>query len=165
MITPEAARIYEEYHGKVMGYIRARVNSWADAEDLCADVFEKICRNLESYDRSKASVSTWVFSITRNTVIDFFRRSKPTEELDENIPEDSEVDENLLQRETLQELAAALSRLDSQLRDIVVLRYHDGLPLTEIASRLGISYGAVKLRHQKALDLLRASLGDRLPLG
>ena len=40
--------------------------------------------------------------------------------------------------------------------DIVILRYYDGNPLTEIAQMMGISYGAVKLRHQNALMLLRS---------
>ena len=89
MTFPDMEQIYLEYHDKVMGYIRARVHGWADAEDLCADVFEKVQRKLPDYDPAKASVSTWVFTITRNTVIDFFRRAKHPEELDENMSDDS----------------------------------------------------------------------------
>ena len=82
-------QIYTEYYGKVMGYIRARVRGKADAEDLCAEVFEKIQRKLGDYDQTKAGVSTWIFTITRNTVIDSFRRKRPSEELDENISDDT----------------------------------------------------------------------------
>ena len=141
-----------------MGYISARIRNRADAEDLCSEVFIKIQRKLEDYDPSKASISTWVFTITRNTVIDHFRRSKPTEELDENLSDDSEVDESLLNQETLSELAGALKKLPQQLMDILVLRYYDGKPLTEIAELMNLSYGAVKLRHQNALMLLRQHL-------
>ena len=151
-------KIYRAFHDKVMGYIRSRVNRWADAEDLCADVFEKIQRKLPEFDRTKAQLGTWIFTITRNTVIDYFRRSKPTEELDENLSDDTPVEANLLQSETLSELADALKELPRQLTDIIVLRYYDGKPLTEIATLMGLSYGAVKLRHQKALELLRAKL-------
>ena len=77
-MMPDIGQIYPDYHGKIMGYIRARVTRWADAEDLCSDVFEKIQRKLEDFDDTKASVSTWIFTITRNTVIDYFRRNKPT---------------------------------------------------------------------------------------
>ena len=55
-----------------MGYIAARVQRRADAEDLCADVFEKAFRKRDAFDESKASISTWIFTITRNTVIDHF---------------------------------------------------------------------------------------------
>ena len=158
MQTADLDRIYTEYSGKVMGYIRARIRSSADAEDIHSEVFEKILRKIEDFDETKASLNTWIFTITRNTVIDHFRRSRPSEELDENISDDTELDEDLLQTESLGELAAALHRLPQQMMDIIVLRYYDGKPLTEIAEMMHLSYGAVKLRHQNALIMLRESL-------
>ena len=155
---PDLEQIYADYHGKVMGYIRARVSRWADAEDLCSDVFEKIQRKMDDFDNAKASVSTWIFTITRNTVIDHYRRSKPVEELDENLSDDTELDEGLLNNETLSELAGALKALPEELRAIIVLRYYDGKPLTEVAEIMGLSYGAVKLRHQSALAKLHKAL-------
>ena len=158
MQTVDLDRIYTEYNGKVMGYIRARVRSSADAEDLLSEVFEKILRKIEDFDPSKASLNTWIFTITRNTVIDHFRRTKPTEELDENLTDSLELDEGLLNAETLGELAAALRKLPQQMMDIIVLRYYDGKPLTEIAEMMNLSYGAVKLRHQNAVLMLRQAL-------
>ena len=150
--------IYTQFYSKVMGYIHARIRNRADAEDLCADVFEKVQRKLPDFDPSKASVSTWIFTITRNTVIDYFRRTRPSEELDENISDDTELDEGILNSESLSELAGALRALPEELRDLIVLRYYDGKPLTEIAEIMGLSYGAVKLRHQSALSRLRKAL-------
>ena len=155
---PDIETIYTQYYSKVMGYIHARIRNRADAEDLCADVFEKVQRKLPDFDPSKASVSTWIFTITRNTVIDHYRRSRPSEELDENLSDNIELDEGLLNSETLHELASALRSLPEEMRDIIVLRYYDGKPLTEIAEMMGLSYGAVKLRHQSALVKLRKVL-------
>ena len=150
--------LYAQYSSKVMGYIHARIRNRADAEDLCADVFEKVQRKLAEFDPAKASVSTWIFTITRNTVIDHYRRSKPSEELDENLSDDTELDESLLNNETLSELAGALRALPEEMRDIIVLRYYDGKPLTEVAEIMGLSYGAVKLRHQSALAKMRKAM-------
>ena len=158
MTTPDWEKIYDQYRGKVMGYIAARVQRRADAEDLCADVFEKAYKKIDAYDESKASLSTWIFTITRNTVIDYFRRNKVMDEPDENIAAEGEIDDNLLTQETLSELAAALNRLPEELQDIIVLAYYDGKPLTEIAMMMRMSYGAVKLRHQKALGLLKKEM-------
>ena len=158
MQTISLDQIYTDYSGKVMGYIRARVRSGADAEDIHAEVFEKILRKIEGFDPEKASLNTWIFTITRNTVIDFFRRSKPSEELDENLSDNIELDEDLLNSETLGELAAALKSLPPQMMQIIVLRYYDGKPLTEIAEMMNLSYGAVKLRHQNAVLMLRNAL-------
>ena len=158
MNAPEWEKIYDQYSGKVMGYIAARVQRRADAEDLCADVFEKAYKKIDAYDESKASLSTWIFTITRNTVIDYFRRNKVMDEPDENIAAEGEIDDELLSQETLSELAAALNKLPEELQDIIVLAYYDGKPLTEIAMMMRMSYGAVKLRHQKALGLLRKEM-------
>ena len=91
-------------------------------------------------------------------MIDHYRRSRPSEELDENLSDDTELDEDLLNSESLSELAGALRSLPEEMRDIIVLRYYDGKPLTEIADLMGLSYGAVKLRHQSALNRLRLAL-------
>ena len=154
-MMPDLETLYTQYSSKVMGYIYARVRNRADAEDLCADVFEKVQRKLDGFDPAKASVSTWIFTITRNTVIDHYRRSKPSEEPDENLSDETEVDEELLNNEMLSELTAALRALPEEMRDIIVLRYYDGKPLTEVAEIMGLSYGAVKLRHQSAMAKLR----------
>ena len=158
MNHPDITLIYMEYHERVMGYIHARLRSQADAEDVCQDVFEKVYMKLDSFDSEKASISTWIYSITRNSVIDFYRRSHPHEDLDENMARDDAVEDSLLNDETLEELAEALERLPAQLREIVVLRYYDGIPLTEIAKKMNLSYGAIKLRHAKALELLRGCM-------
>ena len=150
--------IYMAFHGKMMGYICARLRNRAEAEDICSDVFEKVQRKLPEYDRNKAAIGTWIFTITRNSVIDHYRKSRPAEELDENLADDAAVDESLLQDEMLTELAAALKSLPQELTDIIVLRYYDGKPLTEIAGIMHLSYGAVKLRHQNALMLLKKKM-------
>ena len=150
--------VYQEYSGKVMGYIQARVQHRADAEDLCAEVFEKAWRRFDSFDPEKASVSTWIFTITRNTVIDHFRKRRPQEELDENMAAEGEIDDDLLNGESLGELAEALRKLPEEQQDIIVMLYYDQKPMTEIAKIMHLSYGAVKLRHQKALASLRKQM-------
>ena len=160
MTALDLEQIYTDYHKKVMGYIQARVRGWAEAEDLCSDVFEKVQRKLDDFDSSKASVSTWIFTITRNTVIDHFRRTRASGELDENIAGDFEVDEGILHTESLSSLAAALKQLPQEMRDIIVLRYYDRKTLTEIAQMMSLSYGAVKLRHQSALVKLKRLMDE-----
>ena len=162
MNRPDMTYIYTEYRARVLGYINARLHSLADAEDLCEDVFEKVHNRLDGYDPEKASLSTWIYTITHNCVIDYYRKSRPVSVLDENMVSDSEIDDRLLSDETLDELADALTRLPDQLRDIIVLRYYDGKPLTEIARTSGVSYGVVKIRHARALAMLRACMRIQL---
>ena len=158
MTAAEQTSLYIEYHERVLGYIASRVPSREDAEDLCQNVFEKAYRSADRYDAEKSAPGTWLYAITRNAVIDFWRRARPTEELPEAFSDESAVDDDLIREETLEELAAALERLPDELTDIIVLRYYDCLPLTEVAETLGLSYGAVKIRHNKALTLLRTAM-------
>lgn len=160
MTTAEQERLYAEYHEKVLGYIRARVSSREDAEDLCAEVFERALRSSDSYDAAKAAPGTWLYAITRNTVINHLQRSRPAAELPEDLTDDALPEDGLLQSELLDSLAAALEKLPDELTDVIVLRYYDRMPLTEVALTLGMSYGTVKLRHQKALALLRREIAN-----
>ena len=158
MTTAEQTKLYMEYRARVLSYIRARVHNPEDAEDLCEDVFEKAFRAADRYDAEKAAPGTWIYAITRNAVIDYYRKTRPTEEIPEDLSDEALPEDRVMQTELLDSLAAALERLPEELTDIIVLRYYDRLPLTEIADRMGMSYGAVKLRHQKALSLLRSSM-------
>ena len=156
MITDEQKeQLYRDYHGKVCGYIRSRVNSVQDAEDLASDVFMKIFEKLESYDESKASLSTWIYTITRNTLTDFFRTRKVFDEMPEALEDDSSVEESICRAETLDALSMALEALDERERDIVVFRYYFNKQLKEIAAKMGISYAYVRVLHNRALQNLR----------
>lgn len=156
MSALDVEQLYGAYRDKVMGYLSSRLSSAAEAEDLCSQVFEKVLAKQDSFDPRCSAVGTWIYAITRNTLIDHCRKVRPTAELDETLSDGSEADEALLRAESLSELAAALQRLPQQLTDIVILHYYDGKPLTDIARRMHLSYGAVKLRHRNALALLRA---------
>ena len=156
--NPRIEQLYLAYKAQLLYYINGKVNSPEDAEDILSEVFIKVARFYGSYDDSKASVKTWLYSITRNAVIDFYRRSREYEELPEDIPLNSDIEGELIDEESLNELADALESIDEDLRDIVILHYYSGKSLTEISKLMGISYGRVKLLHQKALAVLKNRL-------
>ena len=158
MTAAEQEKLYIEFRPKVYSYISSRVNNRDDAEDLTEDVFEKAFRASDRFDAQKASPGTWIYTITRNTVIDFFRKDRSYEELPEDMRDDALPEDDLLKKELMEELARALEGLSAELTDIIVMHYYDRLTLTDIAEKTGLSYGAVKLRHQKALALLKQAL-------
>ncbi len=148
--------IYKQYRDKVFGYVKNHVNSIEDAEDITSDIFVKIYSKLDTYDESKAALSTWIYSMTSNTVIDFYRTNHIHSEIPEDLTDDrSTIEDEILTNESLDELADALSTLPQELLDIIVLRYYKGLTLQEIAKKMNLSYGVTKLRHREALGKLR----------
>lgn len=149
------AQIYTEYHKKVLSYLNGKVNDAYLAEDICSDVFLKIYEKLDSFDDSKASVSTWIFTITRNTLTDYFRTRRVYSEIPEELPMDSDIEENYCQNETLDALADALEALPERERDLIILHYYSGKTLKEVAEALDISYAYVKVLHNKALAAMK----------
>ena len=69
-------KIYLEFKNKVSAYVAGKGISGHEAEDIVADVFLKVYKNLDRYDETKASLSTWIYTITKNTVIKYFRSRK-----------------------------------------------------------------------------------------
>ena len=95
-------QVYRDYDRKVMGYIRPRINNPSDAEELHSAVFMKVFEKFSSFDQTKASISTWIYTIARNTLIDFFRTRKVMDELgDEDIVEEDAF-QGILDEETLE---------------------------------------------------------------
>lgn len=156
----EKNKIYIDYRQKVTRYVTGKIPNPQDAEDLVSCVFMKVFQKLDTFDESKASLSTWIFTITRNTVYDFYGTRKDFSELPEDIADDGKIDENLLNEEMLEQLADALESLDERSRDLIILHYYSGLTLKEIADRMQMSYPNAKVIHKKALRAMQAVLGD-----
>lgn len=156
-------RIYREFSDKVLRYARSKISDLHDAEDVCSTVFLRVQQGLPRYDSAKASLSTWIYSIARNTVADFYRHTRAVEPLNEEIVccEEDGL-ENLYNDETLEALAAALESLPKRESDIIVLHYYSGKQLKEIAVLMKMSYSNIKSLHKKALAHLKKLLQFRL---
>lgn len=152
-----AEEIYKEYRDKVFSYVRSKVNNYQDAEDLCEDVFVKVYQKLDKYDETKSAFSTWIYNITKNTVIDFYRSNRIEYELFDNYDYISEEDDSINDLD-IELLTKALNNLSQELRDLIILRYYDDLPLTEVSKRMNISYGMIKVKHREALSILKKNL-------
>ncbi len=140
--------IYAEYFPKVTGYVRSHVENPHDREDVVSDVFLKVYARLDRYDGSRASLSTWIYTITKNTVIDYYKSKKHTEPLTELPAEEYELDRDI------EALTVALARLDGRERDLILLHYYSGYTLKCIAEMMDISYIYAKVIHKKALGEL-----------
>lgn len=150
-------KIYAEYFEKVTGYIRSHVENDQDREDIASEVFLKVYAKLDSYDERKASLSTWIYAITKNTVIDYYKSSKSYKILTESIAADDESDID----GDLDDLADALAQLGERERDLIILHYYSGYTLKCVADMMNISYIYAKVIHKKALSELRSLMkGD-----
>ena len=154
-------KIYLEYKEKVFRYVRGKVSNVADAEDVTSEIFLKIQTSLDSYDEEKATLSTWIYTITHNTVCNYYReQSRRALSLDENaLYSDTDGVMAEIENEILKEqLAVALETLTEREQDIIVLYYYHEIPLQDIAIKMGITYTNAKFIKHNAIKKLKSKM-------
>lgn len=162
---PKAFRtLYELYFNRVYSYVATRVDHHQDAEDLVSDIFVQIIEGLDRFNnRYEFSFAAWVFTIARNTVIDFYRkRSRTVQEMALTTVNDLPTFKFdpaavLIERENHSELRTLLQYLPGRRREVVMLRYFGGLRNQEIAAIMGIDERTVASHLSRGLkDLYKA---------
>jgi len=148
------------YQDRIYTLCRYMLGSVHDAEDAAQDVFIKAFRGLRDFRPGSAGLYTWLYRIAVNTCTDYRRRPffaslfGGDEEGDETRIEpvsDAPSPERLYEaKETSLALRAALNRLSSKLRTVIILKEVEGLSYEEIAEVLDISIGTVKSRISRA---------------
>ncbi len=150
-------------HRRVYSICYRFTGSAADAEDLTQDVFLKLYRNLGSFDALKGSFQTWISTLTRNLLVDHFRRTRldrATDSIHASFDGDEDgptIEDRLMDKRPSQEqhvaglqlrarVQAALKQISPELREAVILRDLEDLDYKEIAQVLRIPEGTVKSR-------------------
>jgi len=158
-------RLVQFQHRRVYAICYRFTGSPSDAEDLTQEVFLKLYRNLAAFDTTKGSLQTWITTLTRNLLVDHFRKNKyerMTGSLDAGWEMASEEDgptaaerladtgttqfDHLAQQEVQSRIQAGLQELSPELREAVVLRDLEDMDYKEIATVLNIPEGTVKSR-------------------
>ena len=159
--------LYNYYFPRIYNYVHYRVADFHTAEDLTSQIFEKLFSKLKYYQPEKAAFSTWVFSIARNIITDYYRsqtRNRVTS-LDttmELIDADSSLDDIVAFNETQQQLRKALASLNQRERDIIALKFWSGCSNRDIARFVGISEsntGVILFRAMRRLRIILESQG------
>jgi RNA polymerase sigma-70 factor (ECF subfamily) len=151
-------------HKRIYGICYRFTGSPTEAEDLTQDVFLKIYRNLASFDAAKGGFNTWVTTLTRNLLVDNYRRTRmdrASESLDEPMSGEDEGGPSKAERladggrsqeqhvsglELRAHIQAALKQVSPELREAVILRDLEDMDYKEIAEVLGVPQGTVKSR-------------------
>ncbi len=151
--------LYDRYAGLVYGTGMRYLGDRGTAEELVQDVFTSVWRNAAGFDPARASFATWVYRIIRNRATDLIRRRKARVKTVDGEPlfEPGETDPSgELSRNF--DVAAALSRLTTVHREVLVLAYFHGFSQREISDRTATPLGTVKSRTTAALRALRESI-------
>ncbi len=160
--------LYRDLSPAVLGYLTGR--GVRDPEDVLADCFVNVVRNLHQFAGDEADFRSWVFTIAHHRLVEYWRGSRrravavvADDEVLTGLQRtpSAEPDQALIQRAALGEL---LGRLPVPQRDVVLLRIVHQFSIRETAGILGRSEGAVKLLQSRAIKALRRAAGTRRPV-
>lgn len=155
--------LYDHYLDRVFRFVRFRLGSRLDAEDVTQRVFLHMIEALPRYRVRGTPFGAWLFRIARNAVIDHQRTHRAHDALEavadaasgEPSPEDRAIISTEMQR-----VAGVLEELTEDQREVISLRYWAGLSHAEIAALLGRREGAIRAIQFRALQALRQRLDE-----
>jgi RNA polymerase sigma-70 factor (ECF subfamily) len=148
-----------EFSGKLRAFIRRRVRDDATADDLTQETLLKVFRSRAAL-RDGQRLEAWLYRIARTTLVDHFRRNRPSEPLPAELAAHPVEAADEVTAVMTQALRQFLAELPAAYREPVRLAEFEGLPLAKIALRLGLSLTAVKSRVRRGRAMLKKKLQD-----
>lgn len=159
-------QLAETYTRRVYGMCYRFTGNGGQAQDLTQEVFLRVFKSLKSFRAGEGSLITWLTRLTRNLLIDHYRRSKldrSTDSIEDQLPlleqthgVESRTDSAVSSREASEILQKGLQKLSPELRETLILRDIEGMEYREIAEVLNVPEGTVKSRLNRGrADLAR----------
>jgi RNA polymerase sigma factor (sigma-70 family) len=154
------AGLYEQYLPKVYRYVSYRVNDVHSAEDLTSTVFEKALAKFKSFNPQKAQFSTWIFTIARNTLIDYYRTNRRSQTVTLEDPaeagrEDIGWEEASERAEEIRRLNSCVALLSRQEQEIIALKFGGEMNNRQIAAQLALTESNVGVILYRTVRKLR----------
>jgi RNA polymerase sigma-70 factor (ECF subfamily) len=154
------AVLYRDLAGPVTGYLGSR--GAPEPEDLAAETFLQVARNIHTFEGGEEAFRSWVFVIAHRRLIDVRRKLGRRPEMSALPPEDQhaggDVEAEAVDRLVTDELRRALETLTEDQRDVLSLRIIGNLTLEETADVVGKRVGATKALQRRGLSALRLLL-------
>ncbi|MES2014546.1 MAG: RNA polymerase sigma factor [Patescibacteria group bacterium] len=169
------ATLMGRYLTPVYSFIRTLTGNTEDAEDIAQESLFKAWKNLKRF-KTGASFKTWLFSIARNTAIDYARKKKPLlfteltrpladEDFEHHLPSmDESIEKSIDRSIEIENLNTYLEGLSTEHREVLTLHYREELTLQEISQVLKLPLNTVKSRDRRALKALEKALAPKSAL-
>ncbi len=151
--------LYNRYINRVYNRVKSRVPP-QDVEDVTQDVFIAVIRSLERFEH-RSRFSTWLYTIVNRKIADFYRKrqrhgDEQTVRLDSiagTMASPANGYERIDERIAIQK---ALNALPGHYREVILMRFADGMTFAEIASERGQTLEAVKSLYRRAIQAMRS---------
>lgn len=150
-------RLYDRYIKKIYNFIYYKTNHRETAEDLTSQTFIKAMEKINQFNLAKGTFSAWLYQIARNTVIDNYRKSKPSVDINDvwDLQTDDDIQRDIDAVNKLREVDQYLQQLKPQQREIVILRVWENLSYQEIAEIIGKTSDSCKMMFFRTIKELK----------
>lgn len=150
------AQIFDILADSIYKFLAFRLQSKEDAQDLTSQVFLEAWQGIKRYD-GKRSFKTWIFSIARYTLIDFYRSHKTTASLDAvtDLAGKTDIQAEAETKSDMDFVISEMNRLPELYQTILKLRFLDELEYSEIAEMTGKTENSVRVIVKRGLDRLK----------
>jgi RNA polymerase sigma factor (sigma-70 family) len=174
-LTKQLEQLYRTDRKKLLGFIRQRVKTQEEAEDILHDVFANVLAAAQTVDKPIENVASWVFTAVRNRIIDSYRKKKTDAfsdmltpaQVDEGIEsfenfiadESYSPDTELLRRTIWDEIQKGLAELPPEQREVFEKNEFEGVSFREMSEASGVNINTLLARKRYAVLHLRKKLG------
>ena len=159
MLTITTEDIWRDYHNRLRSFIQSRVNSSDNADDILQDVFLKIHASIDKL-KDLSNLKSWLYQITKHTIIDYHRTTKFNQELTDDVLIDETESNGELMNLISTWIRTAANQLEPDYRDAVLQADFNNISQKKIAETTGISYSGVKSRIQRGREKIKDLILD-----
>lgn len=155
----EFTTLWKEFSVPLKSFIKKRIPNEHDTEDILQEVFYKIHNNIGSL-KNDNKIHAWVYRITRNAIVDYYRKkNNPLEltELTEDLTKDPDDDVST-NEEIISCLNAMINHLPEKYKQAIILTEFQNLTQKDLSEKMGLSLSGAKSRVQRARAMLKETL-------
>ncbi len=154
-----------DHESALTGYARTYLHDLERARDVVQDTFIRLCK--QDPDKVRENLKSWLFTVCRNRCLDVIRKDKRVQPLDEVkwrkvAGPDSAPDEQAEQEETLSDVMRCMDRLSKNQKEVILLKFQQGMSYGEIAEVTGLTSGNIGFLIHTGLKRLREIMPENL---
>jgi RNA polymerase sigma-70 factor (ECF subfamily) len=147
--------LIDKYYNEIYVYVYRHILNVEDSMDLTQEIFVNTLRGLATFNQKKSSFRTWLYRIATNKMTDWYRCIHFTDEIPENLPDETRFEEIIENRALAQKILDFIKKKDEISHSIMELKFFSELTFKEIGEMLQLSENTVKTKYYHMIKIVR----------
>lgn len=160
MEKEDILHLFNEYHEAIYRFTFFKVGNKEVAEDIVSTVFLKALEKSETFNPTKASEKTWLFTIAANTVKDHYKTYRHTKDIEDcyDLQSEEDVRDSVYRSDKKESVHRAMHKLNAKQRQLIILRVWEELSFDEIAQIVEQKTASCKMQFYRSLKILQSEI-------